>query len=236
MGATDINKDGVLNPVTFLLHFGFIIGMLLIILVVIPFFIPLFPADSNSASSSIMLGSKLDNINDRLTSIEGKLEAMGTRLEAIDTRLSLIQSDVTSLKAKKAGGNLAVNENGTIYNISIALPLNDSILFPRFNVNGTTNLTYELCENGLYKIYLVSKLGDKYWIQTEAYPDVNGNWQGYRPCFVPNKFNNSTIYAVISKNEYLLASSFDKIPEHISISEPITVKIKNSDDSPLQIS
>lgn len=230
MGSKDINRDGILNPKTFLLHAGFVLGILG---VVIPFFVPSFHPfgiDNNNANNNNELVNLKIDLNDKLT-------AINVRLDSIDTKLFLIQNAITDLKIKRAGGNLSVagmrNKTSAIYNISIASPLNNSIIpsTQRFIVNGTTNLAYDLCENGLYKIYVVSKLGDKYWIQTEAYPDENGNWQGYRPCLIPNKFNNnSTIYAIISKNEYLLARSSDEIPEHISISEPITVRIRNSNE------
>lgn len=194
------------------MHAGLVIG----VIALIPFLFPSFHFFTTENNNDFIT-LKFEIINNRLDVLERKMDNM-------DNKLTIIQNDITELHSKFAGGDLKVNgsENGT-YNISITAPSNKSILHQRFMVNGTTNLDYELCEKGIYKIFIISRLGNQYWIQTEAYPDENGNWRGYRPCIFPNKYNNITIYSMITKNDYLLAESFEEIPEYISISNPIYI-------------
>jgi hypothetical protein len=207
-----MNRD--LDPMGILTHIGIVVGSLSVILVLFPSIL----GGGTTTDNPDNINTKLDLINYRLSSIEGDITTLRTEV-------SLLQNAGTNYHVKNAAGDLnntrLLEETLTNCSISINSSLNNSTVNGRFYVYGNTGIDFRLCEAGIYRIYVVSKLGDKYWIQTEGYPDDSQNWRGYRTCLIPGNFNNTTIYAIITKEDHLIAERSDKIPEHVSISEPI---------------
>lgn len=212
--------DGLFDKKTFLYHSTFTIGVLGILIPIILFFIPIHLNNDNQGISE----NQLNDINGKLTHIDIEISSINVRLQTIDDRLTLVQSQLSELQQKKTGGRpIAVFNNGSNYSISITNPLNNSTVTKRFLVNGLLNFQ----NMTQYKIYIISKLGSKYWIQTEGNKDDSGTWCGYRPCVIPNNYNKSIIYALISNEDYLIGQDFENIPDHIVISKPVYVSCDN---------
>lgn len=216
----DLDRDTFKWKV-FAVHSGIIIGALSVVCT-------LFPSIFIGGDSDI--ATRLDQIDNRLDLIDFKLNTFQSGQETMTTQMLLLQNDITTCRMKIAAGNLndtnLLNMTTENFNISIEPSLNNSTLGGRFMIYGVTDLDYRLIEDGIYKIYLVSKLGNKYFVQTEGYPDDSQKWRGYRPCLIPSNYNNTTIYAIITKEDLLKAEYRTKMPAYVSISEPIYINIR----------
>ncbi len=153
-----------------------------------------------------------------ISEINTKLDLIEYRLNQIEMKLEILNNYITKQYTKDIAGDITQSEN-SIFNISITTPTNNSRVPERFSVKGKTDKT--LYDDSY--IYVISKAGDKYWIITDGSNDATGHWCAYRDCIIPGDYNNSILMVIISQKGYRIAESFNDIPEHISISDPVYV-------------
>lgn len=172
-----------------------------------------------------MLGSSDNNNNNNdlilleISKINSRLDVIDYRLLQIETKIGIANNYALKPYEKEVAGNVTLTDNNDSFWISISAPVNNSPVTEIFEVEGSTNLPIYTD----YYIYIISKLGDKYWTLTDGNNDANGHWRAYRDCIIPETYNNSILMAIISQKGYQIAESYDEVPEHISISDPIYI-------------
>jgi len=159
---------------------------------------------------------------DQMATQENKLTTLGNQIEELNGRLKVISFYLVQSGMPPIYGQPQVENESESLDISISIPINESLVEQMFPVQGKANLS------DLDSIYVLSKIQDKYWILTDGISDSTGKWKGVKGCLIPigdeSECEKYEIFAIITRGICGIGNIYNRIPEHLAKSNSIYVK------------
>ncbi len=157
-----------------------------------------------------------------INSLNGEISSVDQKLDDLNTKVFFLSNILAPSPEPLIYGDPQLKDT-TSKNISISFPINGSFINDTFSINGKAKLGEH------DKIYIVSKIQNKYWMLMDGISDQLGNWKGAKNCSIPvsdrSDCDTYDIFAIVAKESYGIGSYSDTIPNCLAKSNPLYAKV-----------
>lgn len=152
--------------------------------------------------------------------LESEINVLKEESNKIEKSLIILSFRVDPSSDPLIFGNPQKNES-IMRKINITSPSNNSTVVDTFQIEGYANLS------NLDRIYIISKIENKYWILMDGQYDQLNNWKGAKNCLIPPEDMRNCkfyeIFAIITQDRYNLGTASEKIPDYLARSDTIYI-------------